>query len=164
MAGEARKHLRLSTELVAVLLVATGCGSLVPSSSPTTAPSLVIETETVDGLIGLARGDGALALLIADESGGLSQITVVDDRAGDTTIHIATLGGQTGRQINSFVFGNAPAGASRVDVTNEGASTGVSDGVFVLGLRERDLNPANLHWAFLAPDGTVILQGDGLRE
>jgi hypothetical protein len=142
-------------------LLATGCGLFEPSSP---APSFVAAFAGPEGLVGLTRSNGAIALYIPNGAGGTTEITTTPDRPGDLTVHLAALGGSTQARLNSFVYGNAPAGAATVEVTPETVVGQVQNGLFVVGLQQKDLNPLLLHWKFLRLDGTVVLSGSGIKE
>ena len=92
-------------------------------------------------------------------------MTNTPDRAlGDPAVHLAALGGDTGKQVNSFVFGNAPVGAVTIEVSPENVTAPIENGLFVVGLKAKDLQPRDLHWKFLRPDGSVVLAGDNILE
>ena len=79
------------------------------------------------------------------------------------TTHLVTMGGETGEEWNSFLFGTAPEVASRVVVSGHTATGGhVADGSWVLAFRDRDLLPGQLTWSVLDAIGGVIASGTGI--
>jgi hypothetical protein len=149
--------------VVLVLLgsLVAGCGT-VSTATPTAPPSLVTRIETPDGSAGVARINNALQLLLFAD-GGWHPVTHVPDQPGQTTIHLYTYGGDSGRTTNSFVFGDAPPGAAMFRVSLEGAQERVTSGVFLVALRLKDLTPSELHWTFLKADGTTLSSGSGIQ-
>ena len=161
-----RTHPALAAIAFAGLLVA-GCGLVEPSDatpSSTPTPSFAATFATADGPVALARVNGQLALLAPDGAGGVSEVTRVPDRPGAITVHLAALDGQTGRDASSFVYGRAPVGAASVEVSPEAVTAGVENGLFIVGLRTKDLLPTQFAWRFLAPDRSVVLAGEGIQD
>lgn len=163
MSGSAGLAIRVLAAIAIAGLLVTGCGAFAPSPSP--VPSFAATLATPDGQVGLARANGRIALFVPNGQGGVYEMTSNPDRAlGDAAVHLAALGGATGVQINSFVFGSAPAGAVTIEVSPEDVTAPIENGLFVVGLKTKDLKPQDLHWKFLQPDGTVVLAGDNIKE
>jgi hypothetical protein len=134
-----------------------------PSEASTTVPSLVASVMTSDGTIGVARENGQLLLMLADEQRVLHEVTRSPDQVGETSVYLLAYGGTSARALNSFVFGNAPDGATRIEVLGATA-TAVNSGLFVVGLSAKDLRPDQLRWRFLGADGSVIREGTGITS
>ena len=84
-------------------------------------------------------------------------------KAGEMTAHLVSLDGQTGEQWNSFFFGTAPAGSSRVLVEGHDARGGqVTDGAWVIAFEQKGLRPDQLSWRVLNAAGAVVEQGSGI--
>ena len=66
------------------------------------------------------------------------------------------------RGYYSWVFGDAPTGASRFGATLEGIGGEVVAGVFVYGMRPKDLLVDDLIWSFTDQGGAIVLRGRGL--
>jgi len=119
-----------------------------------------------EGLAVAARraGDSVEVLEFAEATeGGWAAEVVAGGRDGEMTAHLVTMGGETGARWNSFLFGTAPNGASRVVVDALPADGGqVSDAVWVLAFRERDLDPSRLTWRVLSATGGVLDSGTGI--
>lgn len=118
-----------------------------------------------EGLAVAARraGDGVEVLEFAETEGGWAAEVVAGGRDGEMTAHLVTMGGETGSRWNSFLFGTAPNGASRVVVDAPAAHGGqVADAVWVLAFRERDLDPSRLTWHVLSATGGVLESGTGI--
>ncbi|MGI8998396.1 MAG: hypothetical protein ACR2GO_01640 [Candidatus Limnocylindria bacterium] len=99
----------------------------------------------------------------ADQGGGWSAEVIAGGADGEMTTHLVTMGGETGQEWNSFLFGSAPNGASRVVMDTFGATGGqVVGGAWVLAIRSRDVAPHQLTWRVLDPIGGVITSGAGL--
>ena len=82
---------------------------------------------------------------------------------GSITVHLYSQGGVTASQVNSFVFGEAPSGADRVEIRPGGFQAHVKSGLYLVGLPDRDLQPSALVWTFLDAFGRVIAEGSGIR-
>ena len=71
--------------------------------------------------------------------------------------------GETGEAWNSFFFGTAPEGASRVVVAGPGTAGGhVTDGAWVIALRREGVSPAGLQWQVVDATGDVMESGSGI--
>ncbi len=72
--------------------------------------------------------------------------------------------GGTGDGWNTFVYGTAEPGTSRVELVGfEGLGGQVVEGAWLVVLRAADVTPDQLHWRFLGPDGSVRREGSGIR-
>jgi hypothetical protein len=157
-----RRRLTLQGALVALLAAIgfAGCGIVPSPTAP--QPSLAIHVQLPDGVAGLARSDGQLSLMLPVSGGGVSAATSATDRPGKTAVHLLTRGGDTGTTTNTFVFGNAPIGATSIEVQPGGAVGVVQGGLFLVGLAQKDQVPSNLTWRFLNSAGAVIETGTGI--
>lgn len=127
------------------------------------APALV---RLSDGFAVAARPAGNrvdVVAFVADHGDGWSAEVIAGGSNGEMTANLVTMAGETGQEWNSFLFGSAPNGASRVVVDTLGATGGqVVGGAWVLALRVRDVAPHQLTWRVLDPIGGVITSGAGL--
>jgi len=94
---------------------------------------------------------------VQDGAGGwVAQVVASGDGAG-TTAHLVTMGGETGDDWNSYLYGTAPDSASRVVVDGFTAVGGqVSNGAWVLAFRQTDLLPDQLSWDVVDATGLII--------
>ncbi len=147
--------MRLATWALIGLLVA-GCGVLGPTVAP--AWRLAPKLQTPDGIVGVFRDADGVHLVLGDQDTGGQR----DGADGETlpTIHLFSTSGQTGRTYNSFVFGLAPPGATSVKLTTlDGIGGEVEGGLYLIALREKDILPNKLNWAFLSESGLIISEG-----
>lgn len=83
---------------------------------------------------------------------------------GANTVDLFGWEGDTGEAWNTFVFGSAEASVSRVTLEGLPAHGGrVIDGAWVIALRERGIEPQDLHWRFVDAVGAVVTEGTGIR-
>ncbi len=121
---------------------------------------LVVKVETEDGIMGVARRNGALVLVTGPTEDMLHEQTSSADRKGEAALTLLTVGGETQpRTFNTWVFGNAPPGAVKFVTTLGGVGGEVVDGVFVLALPYKDLPVTALRWSFLNAAGEVVVSG-----
>lgn len=140
-----------------VTLLVAGCAP----SAATPVPTLIVMTP--GGEAGLSQTSTSIDLFLSFPNGALSKVTSAPQEAGVTTVHLYSLGGQTGRAINSYVFGEAPAAATRVVLLPGNAVGQIRNRLYVVGLPGKDLNPDDLEWRFLDGGDDVIEQGSGIR-
>jgi hypothetical protein len=116
-------------------------------------------------VIGVARDGARLELFVVDSSGSAELITSTVESGDAPSVHLSSYGGQTGLAYNTFLFGVAPEGATRFELDPPGTALGgeVFAGTFVVALHERDVPPDQLQWAFLRQDGSVVVEGSGIR-
>ena len=99
----------------------------------------------------------------ASEAGSWSTEPFARASGGRMTAHLITYGGDTGEVWNSFFFGTAPAGASRVVLDGvHGQGGEASGGAWVIAFREKDLRPDQLAWEALDAAGIVLESGTGI--
>jgi len=110
-----------------------------------------------------ASGVDVVAFL-KDRDGNWAPQVIASGGGGAITAHLFTMGGQTGEEWNSFLYGTAPDSASRVTVGGFHAVGGrVTDGAWVLALRQKDARPALLSWSVTDANGAVVESGIGIR-
>jgi len=116
-----------------------------------------------------AMADGPRVAVLHFQRGRDNEGWTVQEIAGAThggaeaSVHLFTLGGESGEEWNSYVFGTAPAEVSQVELDGfTGAGGQVVDGVWVLALREKDLTPDQVEWRFLDALGRVVTSGSGV--
>lgn len=112
-----------------------------------------------------AGDDVEVVAVTAVTGSGWSAEVIAGGGGGEMSTHLVTMGGETGQEWNSFFFGAAPEGASRVVVDDLIGSGGqVEDGAWVLAFRHRDLVPHQLTWRVLDAIGGVIASGTGITR
>lgn len=113
-----------------------------------------------------ARSAGARVEVVSfrrELSGWKVRILASSDPGGEELVQLMSMGGETGEEWNSFVYGRAGPSVSRVELEGRtGAGGHVTDGTWVIALRDKDVTPDELAWRFVAPDGAVIRSGIGL--
>ncbi|MDF2735818.1 MAG: hypothetical protein K0S97_2442 [Chloroflexota bacterium] len=93
----------------------------------------------------------------------MSTITSSPAQGGMDTVYLLSYGGDTGGQWNTFVYGTAAPNVARVELDLPGGVGGqVVDGAWLVVLPDKDIVPEQLHWRFLAADGSPIREGEGL--
>ncbi|MBI2780606.1 MAG: hypothetical protein HYX55_02265 [Chloroflexi bacterium] len=141
----------------AIALVLSGC-TLFPTPSPP-PPVLLVSVDTPDGTIGVFKNERGVHLWLVNQDTGAQKVTPTP------TVHLFTLGGETGRTYNSFVFGAAPPGAARVELAGLQAIGGeVKGGVYILALRDKSILPTQLNWKFVTEFGAVVVQGSNITD
>ncbi len=145
---------------VAILAVIGGC-VLAPTPVPPTPeplPPLTVRVPTPDGFVGLYREAFRVHLVLGEFGGGSST-----PFGEPPTVHLLTAGGMTEAAYNSFVYGEAPAGAATVELAGfETLGGQVVDGLYVLAIRDKDMNPALLRWTFRTAADVVLAVGTGI--
>lgn len=110
-----------------------------------------------------AGDDVEVVAFTAVTGSGWSAEVIASGGGGEMSTHLVTMGGETGEEWNSFLFGRAPEGASRVVIDGLIGSGGqVANGTWVLAFRHRDLVPSQLTWMVLDAIGGVIASGTGI--
>jgi hypothetical protein len=126
-------------------------------------PSSAIVRLADDFAVGARASAGVDVVAFAAAGDRWSADVIAGDDGGEMVTHLVTMGGDTAQEWNSFFFGTAPKGASRVVVESLTATGGqVVDGTWVLAFRERELAPAQLSWRVLDAIGGIIASGTGL--
>jgi len=88
---------------------------------------------------------------------------VASGSADGVTAHLVSMGGDTGDEWNSYFYGTAPGSASRVVVEGFATAGGqVTDGAWVLAIRQKDLRPDQLTWSVLDATGAILHTGAGI--
>jgi hypothetical protein len=146
-------------------MVLAGCVSPAPTLPPT-PPTFAASVDTPDGRVGVTLANSTLGLYSVGPGGEITLITTKQGAAPGATVHLSSYGGQTGLAYNTFVFGLAPAGATRFEIVPAGQALGgeVVEGVFLVALRAKDVTPQQLNWEFISEDGSVIERGSGIRD
>ena len=100
---------------------------------------------------------------LGDDDGGWTPQVIASGGGGEVSAHLLSMGGETGDEWNTFLYGTAPESASRVVVDGFEATGGrVTDGAWVLAFRQKDLRPEQLAWAILDATGAIIDSGTGI--
>jgi hypothetical protein len=146
------------------MVVVVACGPEASATHSYVQLPLLASVRTDHGVTGVARlGDGRLVLLTGPREGELLAQTYAGDTPGTLSLGFLTVGGEApSRTYYSWVFGSAPAGASRFVATPEGVGGEVVGGVFVYGMRPKSMPVDDLVWSFVNRGGAVILRGRGL--
>ena len=165
VAGAVRNVHALAAALLMAALLG-GCADDLGSVARRQAISAQSIVRLSDGFAVAARraGGGVEVVAFAEVTGGgWAAEVIAGGRDGEMTAHLVTAGGETGQKWNSFFFGTAQAGASRIVVDGFAATGGqVADGAWVMAFRERDLAPHELTWRVLDANGGVIDSGTGI--
>lgn len=76
---------------------------------------------------------------------------------GADSLHLFSYDGATGEEWNTFVFGTAAPGSTRVELSGFPDQRGgtVVGGAWIIALREKGVDPQDIGWRFIAADGTV---------
>ena len=144
-------------------LLVLSCGSsTVQRTWPPSAAMLVAVDLGVDRA-GLTQEGDAMALLEGPPSGPITELTHYPNRPDRTTIYLISSGGTGVGTYPTFVFGNAPTRASRVELALPGAIGAVQSGFFLIAIPRTDVKPGDLHWSFFSESG-LVAQGDGIRS
>jgi hypothetical protein len=152
---------RLLVGLALALLY--GCNVVGPTKPLASAPALALEITTQGGLAGLFRTGNEIDLYTASTGHPLSLLTGATDSSMPPSVHIVSLGGDTGQSVNTYVFGAAPQGAVQVTVGPSGARADISAGLFLIPLPAKDIDPSQINWSFVSADGSIIATGSGPR-
>ena len=98
----------------------------------------------------------------ADEA-WVTQVIASGARDDEVTAHLISMGGDTGDEWNSYLYGTASESASHVVVEGfETAGGQVTDGAWVLAFRQKDLRPDQLAWSILDATGAPVESGTGI--
>lgn len=118
-----------------------------------------------EGFAVAARRSGSDVEVVAfQETGGDWDVQVLASAPADeVSAHLVSMGGDTGDEWNSYLYGTAPASASRVVVAESVTAGGqVTDSAWVLAFREKDLHPDQLSWSVLDATGAILHSGSGI--
>lgn len=108
--------------------------------------------------------NGRVEVLVAAPGAAAVSLITSSPAVAAGTVALLSYGGETDQAWNTFVYGNAPPGVARVELTLSGATGGrVVEGAWLVVLPDRDVVPDQLHWRFLGPGGEIVQQGDGIR-
>lgn len=164
MVARALRDLHALTGVAMVLLA--GCASDLESiarASSVEPAALVRLSETFAVAAHRSASGVDVVAFRRDSDGNWAPQVIAGGAGGAITAHLITMGGQTGEEWNSFLYGTAPVTASRVTVAGLHAAGGrVNDGAWVLALRQRDAHPGVLSWSVTDADGVVIGSGTGV--
>lgn len=152
--------------LAMVLVVACQPASLDAAiSAANVMPDAVVRLD--EDLAIAAKLDGNVVKVIEfSTSGGGWGTKVIGDYSpaeqGGISVHLFTYGGESDAVWNSFVFGTAPPQGSRVELAGfDGTGGQVSNGAWVVALKEKDLLPPQLEWTLIDALGKPIASGSG---
>lgn len=108
-------------------------------------------------------GQGVEVLALPDSVGKVRSLTLGNAPIDANSAHLLSYGGDTGSEWNTFFYGTAAEGVSRIELGRPGAIGGaVVDGAWLIALPDRDLMPQDISWRFLDADGAVVLEGSGI--
>ena len=129
--------------------------------------ALAVKLPLGSDLAAIVRENGRLWLLVGPAAGPVTARTSFPDKPGKTgtaTVYLATAGGTDPGAYPTFVFGNAPPGASAFYLNLQGSLVGFNQGVFLAAAPEEDVLPDSFTWSFTSPAGPIILSGLGIRS
>jgi hypothetical protein len=159
--------------LTAVLIIGLAAGC----ASPRILPNLVAEHGLAND--SLVRLDDSHAVAASLTTNGQVQVvwfahgvdgwsaeviaTGGAGRSSEGSAHLFGFGGDSGEMWNTFFFGTAPSRTSRVTLDGFAYEGGqVSDGAWVIALKEQDVTPDQLRWTFRDATGGTIASGTGI--
>ena len=152
--------------IVAAALLLAGCQLLAPRPSLPVTPAAVVELGSEAAAARLVDGRVEVQVAVPGSSGqqgSVSAITSSPAQGGMDTVYLLSYGGDTGGQWNTFVYGTAAPNVARVELDLPGGVGGqVVDGAWLVVLPDKDIVPEQLHWRFLAADGSPIREVEGL--
>ncbi|HJP88005.1 MAG TPA: hypothetical protein VJ850_03100 [Candidatus Limnocylindrales bacterium] len=157
--------IRRATLVAAIVSFALqGCSYLAPTPSivvETPLPNFTTRVDSPDGVVGVVRSGTTIRLVFLPGGGGTS--AQVEGAAPH--VYLMSMGGETGATYNSWIFGIAPEGATTVELAGavDAISAPMVDGVFLIGLKAKDIGPGALNWTFRSPGGAVVARGNGIR-
>lgn len=110
--------------------------------------------------VGPSLADGRVTIVAIHERDGqwvASPLSSSPGLAGSDSLHLISYGGATGEAWNTLVFGTAAPGTMQVTLDGFPEQRGgtVDDGAWVIALRDKDLDPADIHWTFMDADGST---------
>lgn len=165
MVDRAVRHVHALVPALLLAALLAGCaddlGSVARHHGVAT-PAIVRLTDTF-AVAAPRTGDGVEVVAFTGIGDRWSAEIMAYDSGGEVTARLVTMGGATGQEWNSFLFGTAPPASSRIVVDGLAGTGGqVAGGAWVIALRERDLSPHHLRWSVLDALGDVIASGTGI--
>ena len=157
--------IRRATVVAAIVAFALqGCSYLAPTQSAvieTPLPNFTTRVDSPDGVVGVVHAGTTIRLVFLPGGGGTS----AQIQGAAPHVYLMSMGGETGATYNSWVFGIAPDGAATVELAGavDAISAPMVDGVFLIGLKAKDIGPGALSWTFRSADGAVLAKGAGIR-
>jgi len=157
---------RLIIWMVAALCLA-GCVGQSPSVDPAgVSPDSVPVAERIalsdTSALAAQVSGGTLDLIVVHRSSDGAwlghKVTSTRGHAGENSVNLITFGGEsTGSTWNTFVYGTAQASVDHVFLADFVDAVGgkVVDGAWAIALHNKNVAPGDLHWMFVAPDGTT---------
>ena len=150
-----RSRALLAQALVLVAIVA-GCQ---PTATLPVAPAAIVD---LGDEVAAAKGEGGVVSVLVGTSDRVHTITSGPGSPGRPTVNMLSYSG-TGDEWNTFVYGSAVPGTTRVEIQPSGGVGGqVVDGAWLVVLRDEDLSPNALHWRMLDAAGVELRSGDGV--
>lgn len=166
MVARALRDLHALTGVAVAMVFLAGCASDLESIARAASVEPAALVRLSETFAVAAHRSGSRVEVVAfqrDRDGKWVPQVIAGGAGGETTAHLITMGGQTGEEWNSFLYGTAPVTASRVTVAGLHAAGGrVSDGAWVLALRQKDAHPTLLSWSVTDANGVVIGSGTGV--
>lgn len=150
---------------IAAALLLVACQVLSGRPSLPVSAAAIVELGSEAAAAQLRDGRVSVYVAVPGQGGqaGTSSPIASSAAAPAGTVNLLSYGGDTGEEWNTFVYGNAPPGVSRVELTMTGGVGGqVVDGAWLIVLPDLDVTPDDLHWRFLDLDGTTLTEGDGI--
>lgn len=166
MVARTLRYLHALTWVVAATVILAGCTSDLGSIARAASidPAAVTRLSETFAVAVRRTGSGVeVVALQRDRDGTWAAQVIASGTGGAISAHLMTMGGQTGEEWNSFLYGTAPVTASRVTVSGPMAAVGrVSDGAWILALRQKDVRPSLLSWSVTDANGFVVASGTGV--
>lgn len=139
--------------LALMIVVVGGCALVAPSGSGT----------GLSDARAVWQEGGSLAVVVTPQGGEPRAITSSHLEAGVNSARLYTLDGATDVEWNTFIYGAAAPGVASVKIDWPGATASpVTDGAWLVVLREKGFKPADLKWQFLDASGKEVESGTGV--
>ena len=166
MVDRALRDVHALTALATAAVLLAGCASDVGSIARGVSidPTALVRLSDTHAVASNRTPSGVdLVAFRKDRDGNWVPQVIASGGRGTPAAHLFTMGGETGEEWNSFLYGTAPSSASRVTVAGLHAVGGrVVGGAWVLAFRQEDLRPDLVSWSVIDGHGVVVASGTGI--